>query len=283
MHMPDTHKTSRAHGGFTLAELLIVVAIIAVLVAVAIPVFAGQLEKSREATDMANVRAAYAEVMAAALAEDHSAQHEGETIYQSDGTYKAKVALEQSQKDWQTSGTITIGGVSHEEGDGNTANWIGIPDAGGTCTITYNPASASGGVVLNWSGESTQTYKDSQEVQAAKTTSQNAATKNLTELEQAMTKWESDRSKWKSALDNLSESKAKFTLSNGVVAYYKKSSGAITTMDAEKSSDGKSWINFTLDDDGKIIFYNYVDKNYSYSTENASAETPTWKGSAVIQ
>ena len=49
--------------GFTLAELLIVVAIIAVLVAVAIPVFSAQLEKSREATDVANIRSAYAEVV----------------------------------------------------------------------------------------------------------------------------------------------------------------------------------------------------------------------------
>ena len=48
--------------GFTLAELLIVVAIIAVLVA-AIPVFGSQLEKSREAADLANVRAAYAKVL----------------------------------------------------------------------------------------------------------------------------------------------------------------------------------------------------------------------------
>ena len=49
--------------GFTLAELLIVVAIIAVLVAVAIPVFGSQLEKNREAADLANVRAAYAKVL----------------------------------------------------------------------------------------------------------------------------------------------------------------------------------------------------------------------------
>ena len=47
--------------GFTLAELLIVVAIIAVLVAIAIPVFTSQLEKSKQATDAANIRAAYAE------------------------------------------------------------------------------------------------------------------------------------------------------------------------------------------------------------------------------
>ena len=53
--------------GFTLAELLIVVAIIAVLVAIAIPVFGAQLEKAKEATDLANIRALYAEQVTAYL------------------------------------------------------------------------------------------------------------------------------------------------------------------------------------------------------------------------
>jgi len=44
--------------GFTLMELLIVVAIIAILVAISIPVFTSQLEKARKATDDANLRAA---------------------------------------------------------------------------------------------------------------------------------------------------------------------------------------------------------------------------------
>lgn len=48
--------------GFTLAELLIVVAIIAVLVAISIPVFTSQLHKARVAADWANVRAYYAEL-----------------------------------------------------------------------------------------------------------------------------------------------------------------------------------------------------------------------------
>lgn len=60
--------------GFTLAELLIVVAIIAVLVAIAIPVFTTQLEKSREATDIANLRSGYAAAVTEYLAKGQSAQ-----------------------------------------------------------------------------------------------------------------------------------------------------------------------------------------------------------------
>ena len=54
--------------GFTLAELLIVVAIIGVLVAISIPIFTTQLEKSREAVDASNIRSAYAEAMTDYLA-----------------------------------------------------------------------------------------------------------------------------------------------------------------------------------------------------------------------
>lgn len=44
-------------GGFTLAELLIVVAIILVLVAIAIPVFTGALNNANDAVKKADVRA----------------------------------------------------------------------------------------------------------------------------------------------------------------------------------------------------------------------------------
>ena len=54
-------KAKENKKGFTLAELLIVVAIIAVLVAISIPIFSSQLEKSRDAVTVANLRAAYAE------------------------------------------------------------------------------------------------------------------------------------------------------------------------------------------------------------------------------
>lgn len=48
--------------GFTLAELLIVVAIIGVLVAISIPIFTEQLKRARLATNQANARAALASI-----------------------------------------------------------------------------------------------------------------------------------------------------------------------------------------------------------------------------
>lgn len=56
--------------GFTLAELLIVVAIIGVLVAIAIPVFTNQLESSRQAADLSSIRNAYAEAAIDAMNEE---------------------------------------------------------------------------------------------------------------------------------------------------------------------------------------------------------------------
>ena len=87
--------------GFTLAELLIVVAIIAVLVAIAIPVFTSQLERSKEATDTANVRSAYAEVVTSYLTDESS--------------HTMAVAAHQGQSGWQNSAnghlTTQINGV----------------------------------------------------------------------------------------------------------------------------------------------------------------------------
>ena len=51
-------------GGFTLAELLIVVAIVGILVAISIPIFSAQIHKARVATDWANLRSYFSEIQA---------------------------------------------------------------------------------------------------------------------------------------------------------------------------------------------------------------------------
>ena len=122
--------------GFTLAELLIVVAIIAVLVAVAIPVFTTQLEKSREATDLANVRAAYAQVMVDALDDSAATHTDNGVTFTCDGaagsrTVTAVVTLKQQQADWQTTGAATmVAGVTA----------TGTPSVGGSATIKWTQA-----------------------------------------------------------------------------------------------------------------------------------------------
>ena len=73
-------KLRKNEKGFTLAELLIVVAIIGVLVAVSIPIFTSQLNKAREATDIANERAGKAAAVAAYMTADEGTTS-GDTTY----------------------------------------------------------------------------------------------------------------------------------------------------------------------------------------------------------
>lgn len=72
--------------GFTLMEMLIVVAIIAVLVAIAIPTFTTSLNKARVATDEANIRSGYAAFMAKIMSEDEVPEEDTEYYLNKDGT-----------------------------------------------------------------------------------------------------------------------------------------------------------------------------------------------------
>lgn len=115
--------------GFTLAELLVVVAIIAVLVAIAIPIFTSQLEKAREATDAANLRAAYAEVVSDQL---------------TNGTTTPKtVVLTQKTKGWQDTtitkiGDITIAGTDLANVDSGKSVSVGFDSDNNKVTFKLN-------------------------------------------------------------------------------------------------------------------------------------------------
>ena len=110
--------------GFTLMEMLIVVAIIAVLVAIAIPVFNGALTKSKEAADVANIRAAYAEWQAIPTDEAGFLAKipDSATLnYNKDGADKLTYAYDNAKK----VGTITYSAskLTDDTGTNKTFTW----------------------------------------------------------------------------------------------------------------------------------------------------------------
>lgn len=118
-------KKMKEKKGFTLAELLVVVAIIAVLVAISIPVFSVQLEKAREATDAANIRAAYAEVLTAALTEDQSTNNV--EYDRSTETYSKSFYIKQRGPEWITE-------VEWPDDIYFESDEVSV---GGSCTVSY--------------------------------------------------------------------------------------------------------------------------------------------------
>ncbi len=136
--------------GFTLAELLIVVAIIAVLVAIAIPIFTSQLEKSREATDAANIRDYYAEISVGLLDGSLNATKNTMTV---SGNKTATATV--------TSGKITsvkVAGVEFKQTV--TADWaIGAPEVAGV-KVTAVPSGTQAVVYTFAEDASGHTYLD---------------------------------------------------------------------------------------------------------------------------
>ena len=126
--------------GFTLVELIVVLVILAILAAFMIPALIQYIERSLEASDIIEVRAAYIDVLAAVTEQDRD-------------NMSKTVKLKQKQDDWQSRDPITIAGVTHHKAEGNTVNWKGIPTAGGECVVYYDSAAAV--IVFDWKGKST--------------------------------------------------------------------------------------------------------------------------------
>lgn len=133
-------KEKKTRKGFTLVELIVVLVILAILAAFMIPALIQYIERSLEASDLIEVRAAYIDVLTAVTEQD------SENISKT-------VKLKQKQDDWQSGDPITIAGITHYKDEGDTANWKGTPAAGGECEVYYDSAAAV--IVFDWQGKST--------------------------------------------------------------------------------------------------------------------------------
>ena len=58
------------------------------------------------------------------------------------------VKLKQKQAGWQSADPVNIGGIVHSNGGGDTENWKGDAEPGGSCVVSYDKTH---GVVLTWS------------------------------------------------------------------------------------------------------------------------------------
>ena len=142
--------------GFTLAELLIVVAIIGVLVAISIPVFTSQLEKAKQATDLANMRsakaAALAEWMTDGMPDGYSRKYDAGRGTMTDST---PGGYGKSSKPANTFSTENVSGTPNDNG---TAAYLTVNiDSDGAVSFIWGASSygakwsSLGGTTINTS------------------------------------------------------------------------------------------------------------------------------------
>lgn len=125
-------------GGFTLIEMLIVVAIIAILIAISIPLVGSALESAREATDAANERAFKAALVSSYLLSEAKMTADG-----ADPVAAGTVYAYDAANGKVSTGTIANGYGKSAAGSGNST--VDCKDK-----VLYGKVDAKGEVTMGW-------------------------------------------------------------------------------------------------------------------------------------
>ena len=159
--MTEDRKKDRK--GFTLAELLIVVAIIGVLVAISIPILNKQLEKSREAHDIYTMRACAdfaVDLYYTGKVNEKEAKNIGLTWWPNSDPDRSNAAgaydpstgkiIPLKQKKGYGKGTETDGGTKYSMGNSNGAYKAGEDYTNAVCMVAIYPNGDKAHIDVYW-------------------------------------------------------------------------------------------------------------------------------------
>ena len=123
--------------GFTLIEMLVVIAIIAVLVSIVVPVVGNSTEKAAQAKDAANIRAACAE-LSIALLTGEAGEAANKPVKAADGSWSKSVATTCKNKGFDLLTDMSdIGGIAKSNfNKGEKATYTIKIDANGVFTVS---------------------------------------------------------------------------------------------------------------------------------------------------
>lgn len=255
--------------GFTLAELLIVVAILGVLVSISIPIFSSQLERAREATDAANIRAQYAEVLSEAITTGASVNAGG----------AEKITLKQKQPGWQTSSIAdSLQSIATVEGAPGTHAWVEY-DAAAEITYIKFDGSGSGagaGSSTNLLGNGFENWTPDNSTKNADGTVTLSASSNDSVLRIG-------------GVDNYNDSKYKITLEPNqtykLIVEVTKASGAEVNVNITNQNGNNTYLKNKLNTAGTFE-YTYTHESGLDNDVRISLEVPRYqsiRGDTIIK